>query len=275
VVGQINGIDVKSNLLNGYVNYYKTLDKYKDMTVEQITEEAKKTIAEAYAVREFASQYEIGVDKAFDSNYANQIVFMQMQKGGEAAYRNELLKYGYTDDFLRYMRETEYLKSKITEKHVFDITDEEIQKYYNDNYDKLLFNGYSVKYLRVPFGDDQTAAKATADSYRARLDSGESFDAIADEIIALTPARASKNAMFSKSDNPDTFIKAIMELDDGKYSDVFEYNDYYFVVYRIKALDHMDLENGDVRDMIYALLQSEKTNQHISAITSQYSSNWN
>ncbi len=275
VVGKINNIDVKSNLLNGYVNYFKTLEKYKDMSVEQITEEAKKTIAEAYAAREMASKYDIFVDKTFESNYANQVFFMQMQKGGEAAYRNELLKYGYTEDFLKYMREVDYLKSKLTEKHLFDVTDEEIVKYYNDNYDAFAMDGYSVKYLRVPFGEDKTAAKASIDAYYSRLQAGEDFDKIADEIITLTPARASKNAMFSKSDNPDTFIKTVMELEDGKYSAPIEYNDYYLIAYRIGEIDHMDVNNGDVRDMIYNICQTQKTSDHISATASAYASEWN
>lgn len=275
VVGKINGIDVKSNLLNGYINYYKTLDIYKDMSVEQISEEAKKTIAEAYATRQLASEYDIAVDKAFDSNYANQLIFMQMQKGGEAAYRNELLKFGYTDDFLRYMREVDYLKSKVSAKHVFDVTDEEIEKYYADNYDVFAMNGYSVKYVRVPFGDDKDAAKKSIDSYYARLNSGEDFDKIADEIIAVTPARASKNAMFSKSENPDTFVKTIMDLENGKYCEPFEYDDYYFIVYRMTEIDHMDIKNGDVRDMIYGICQNTKTNEHIKSLASAYSSTWN
>ena len=164
------------------------------------------------------------------------------------------------EDFIDYLTLTykrdlyyvDYLKTKIDQ--------DEIQKYYDEN----VYGEINTKHILVETSDEVTdeQAKAKAKEVIAKLDSGKSFDEVAEEYgDAVVYEDLGYNGF--DSGLATEYVEASKALENGTYSKEPVKTDFgYHVIYRIDQKEKPSLK--DVKEEIITSLVSEHKSEDTS-----------
>ena len=162
----------------------------------------------------------------------------------------------------------EYKKKVVTENYVKDeLTDDEIQKYYDDN----IYGDIEARHILISpnTNDDMTdeekdkaeeKAKKEAEDIIKKLDDGEDFAKLAKKY-SDDKGTASKGGKLTVTYGSvvDEFWDAANKLKDGEYSKEPVKSEYgYHIIYRIKQKAKPKLD--DVKDDVIDKLTEEKIN---------------
>ncbi len=163
----------------------------------------------------------------------------------------------------------EYKKKIVTENYVKDeLTDSEIQKYYDDN----IFGDIEARHILISpntkddMSDDEKEeaekkAKKEAENIIKKLDDGEDFAKLAKEY-SDDEGTASNGGKLTVTYGSvvDEFWDGVNELKDGEYSKEPVKSEYgYHIIYRIKQKAKPELK--EVRDDVIDKLTEEKINE--------------
>ena len=174
------------------------------------------------------------------------------------------------EDELRDMLSLEYKRNLAIEEHVQDsITDDEIQKYYDDE----VIGDISVRHILISpdVTDDMSteeqqaaeeAARKEAEDLIKQLDEGADFEELAKEYSDDTGSASDGGYIdyFNKDDNMDeAFLNASIDLEKGKYTEEPVQSSYgYHIILKVDQKDKPELD--EVKDDIISTLAEEKLN---------------
>lgn len=148
-------------------------------------------------------------------------------------------------DYRRKLYYEEYLKSQIT--------DEQIQKYY----DEEVYGDINTQHLLVSVNDDMSDedAKALAEEIIGKLNEGKSFDEVKEEYKDSVTYENLKYVAFN-ANLESSFLEALEKLDENSYTKEPVKTSYgYHVIYRTDQKEKPSLD--DVRDSIIEELCDE------------------
>lgn len=143
-----------------------------------------------------------------------------------------------------------------------DVSDDEINQYYQDNLDTFRTEGQrKVAHILVEFGDDEDAAKQTAQDVLAKVKAGDDFSELAAQYSADISSAENGGELdwFSKGDMDPAFEEAAFAMTDaGQVSGVVKSS---FGFHIIKLLDSK-LEQvtplADAREQVIASVKQDK-----------------
>ncbi len=174
--------------------------------------------------------------------------------GGKEQYDQFLKQQNITDDFIKDSIKKEYKQQKLEEAFYKDnkISDEEIQKFYDENKDKLV--KYNLSHIMT---DKEEDAKKLHD----KLDAGEDFAELAKKESTDTYSAANGGVMgeVQASSLPQEFLNAVKSTEIGSYSDVFKTDMGYHIVKVDDKKDQLD----DLKAEIEQALKSQKFVQYM------------
>lgn len=129
----------------------------------------------------------------------------------------------------------ESLKDKATITRNFDLlavpepAEQELKDYYEANQEQYLLPARAVvNEIRVPVGEDETAAKVQADKALVRLRSGEALALVANEV-SQTPLVEGGLTVIKGQRDP-AYDERVFNLDEGETSEVFRAGDAFYIV---------------------------------------------
>jgi parvulin-like peptidyl-prolyl isomerase len=182
---------------------YKTLQ---NQAVQYLVQQAK--------YRQAADELDVEIeDKDIDARLEQ--VTKQYFGGNKAEYEKNLEKQGLTEEQVRKEIENQLISEKIYEKVTegVKVTDEDIQKYYNDHKkDYKVPETREVRHILV-------AKKPKADQLRAQLADGANFATLAKNNSLDTGSKANGGKLTARrGETVPPFDKAAFSLDKGEIS---------------------------------------------------------
>ena len=219
----------------------------------------------------FDEKYE--TDETEEETINAQIEQMKSQyNNDEEAFQAAITQYlgVENEDELRDLLSLEYKRNLAIEDHVKEsITDDEIQKYYDDE----VIGDISVRHILISpdVTDDMSTeeqeeaeneARKQAEDLIKQLDEGADFEELAKEYSDDTGSASDGGYIdyFNKDDNMDeAFLNASIDLEKGKYTEEPVQSSYgYHIILKVDQKDKPELD--EVRDDITSTLAEEKLN---------------
>ena len=159
-----------------------------------------------------------------------------------------------------------------------DITDEEVQKYYDEN----VFGKYTAKHILITpeTNDEMTdeekaaaedAAKAKAQEVIEKLNNGEDWNSLVTEYSEDTGSKGNEGLVenFTKEDVVEEFWNAVEKLEDGKYTTEPVKSSYgYHIIYRVSYTEKESLDS--MKDELVDEIVTNKLNED----TNLYTTTW-
>ncbi len=212
-------------------------------------------------------------DDVEEETINSQIEQMKSQyNNDEEAFQAAITQYlGVEDeDELRDMLSLEYKRNLAIEDHVEDsITDDEIEKYYNDE----VIGDIKVRHILISpeVNDDMSTeekqeaedkAKKEAEDLIKQLDDGADFEELAKKYSDDTGSAKNGGLIdyFNKDDNMDeAFLNASIDLKKGEYTEEPVKSSYgYHIILKVDQKDKPKLKK--VKDDIIKTLAEDKLN---------------
>lgn len=157
----------------------------------------------------------------------------------------------------------EGLKDKATITRNFDLlavpepAEQELKDYYEANQEQYLLPARAVvNEIRVPVGEDETAAKAQADKALVRLRSGEALALVANEV-SQTPLVEGGLTVIKGQRDP-VYDEVVFNLDEGETSEVFRAGDAFYIVRLQSKEPERQLTLDEVRAQVQQAVLVEK-----------------
>ncbi len=243
----------------------------KKFTVEDLYEKLKTQGGETTLVNmidTFILNEEVETDEDAKTYADSQIESYKSSYESYGQDFNDALKQaGYEDeDAFKEALIVEYKKQKVAEDYIKDqITDTEIEKYYEDN----IYGDIEAKHILIApdVTDDMTdeekaaaekKAKEEAESIIKKLDKGEKFEDLAKEFSDdKGTAKNGGKLTVTYGEVVDEFWDATNKLKNKKYTKEPVKSEYgYHIIYRIKGKDKPEL--NDVKEEIIEKITDEK-----------------
>lgn len=160
----------------------------------------------------------------------------------------------------------EGLKDKATITRSFDLlavpepTEQELRDYYEANQEQYLLPARAVvNEIRIPVGEDETAAKEQADKALVRLRSGEALALVANDLSQSPLIEGGLTVM--KGQRDPAYDEVVFNLDEGEISQVFRAGDAFYIV----RLQSKELERQQDLDEIRAQVRQAVLTQKETA----------
>lgn len=229
---------------------YKTLQ---NQAVQYLVQQAK--------YRQAADELDVEIeDKDIDARLEQ--VTKQYFGGNKEEYEKNLAKQGLTEDQVRKEIENQLISEKIYEKVTEDVkvTDEDIQKYYNDHKkDYKVPETREVRHILV-------AKKVKADELRTRLADGANFATLAKANSLDTGSKANGGKLTARrGETVPPFDKAAFSLKKGEISQPIKTQFGYHIIEAIgdvKPASTTPLK--DVKEQIRQQLLQERRQKEIA-----------
>ena len=262
-----------------------TLDG-KQFTAEDLFEELKGSngsdtlinMIDAYIVeKEITDDEKVEAKKQAQDNIDS---IKEQYTSAGYTWEDVLAQYGYTDEEALLDEITLSTEKEIIAKNYIkaDLTDEEIEKYYNEN----VYGKYTAKHILITpdTNDDMTdeeveaaeaEAKATAEEVIEKLNNGEDWSKLVKEYSEDTGSNENEGLVenFTHGDVVDEFWDAVEGLKDGKYTTEPVKSSYgYHIIYRVSYTEKEAL--NDMKDD----LVDEIVEKKLSDDSTLYTTTW-
>ena len=262
-----------------------TLDG-KQFTAEDLFEELKDSngsdtlinMIDAYIVeKEITDDEKVEAKKQAQDNIDS---IKEQYTSAGYTWEDVLAQYGYTDEEALLDEITLSTEKEIIAKNYIkaDLTDEEIEKYYNEN----VYGKYTAKHILITpdTNDDMTdeeveaaeaEAKATAEEVIEKLNNGEDWSKLVKEYSEDTGSNENEGLVenFTHGDVVDEFWDAVEGLKDGKYTTEPVKSSYgYHIIYRVSYTEKEAL--NDMKDD----LVDEIVEKKLSDDSTLYTTTW-
>lgn len=252
----------------------------KNITAEELYQEMKKQSGAGALVNlvdSFIANKEIPTDndvKEYADSQLEQVKLQYQQSGDD--FTSALLGAGYkNEDALKDVIIIDYKQNKMVENYVKDsLTDEEIEKYYNED----IFGALTVKHILIKpdVTDDMTSEEKTTAEEEAlekakdlitQLDNGADFDELAKEHSDDEGTKDDGGLFsgFTKDDVVPEFWDASYKLENNQYTKSPVKSTYgYHVIMKISTEDKPALEDVEstIKDKLFA--QEQQNDQDLN-----------
>lgn len=155
-----------------------------------------------------------------------------------------------------------------------EVSDDALQQYYEDNQDRYLQDEQrQARHILILSGDDAAAAKAEANALLARIESGESFEALAAEYSddGATANDGGNLGVLTRSQLPDELGGAIFSMEPGAVEGPVE-TDFGFHIVRLdEVLEQGPLPLDQVRGELLSELRSREAEDRFLELERQLS----
>ena len=209
-------------------------------------------------------------DEKTASTYADSVIEqykMQYQQYG-MDFNQALTSSGFADEnAFKEVLIADYNKKEVVKKYLSkDVSDKEIEKYYNENISEQL----DVKHILIipDVKDDATDEEKTEAEKKAydkavelikKLDDGADFEKLAKENSDDTASSSNGGVInnVTKEDYVAEFYNAAYNLEEGKYTKTPVKSEYgYHIIYLVKKGEKESMEN--LKDVIIESIVSKK-----------------
>lgn len=257
---------------------------HKEITADELYD----SIKEKYGTNELVNmiddtivEREISDTKDAEEKAKEQVSSLASQYEQMGYKWNDVLtNYGYAseDDLVTEIKAS-ILKEEVVKKYLTkNITDKEIQKYYDENVDDT----YTAKHILITpntsddMSDEEKAAaeetaKNTANEVINKLNNGEDWSSLVSSYSTDSGSKDNDGLIenFTKGDVVDEFFNAVKELNDGSYTSEPVKSKYgYHVILRVSKTDKEALENMKT-DLINEIIESK-----LSSDSNLYTTTW-
>ena len=244
------------------------LKEVRKQVLEQLVEE-KVLFLEAEKKNLVPSQEEL------DKEVADRTAEIQEAWGGEEKFKEAKEYYGYTDESFKKFLETQVIVQKVKDDMFKDITvtDEEVQKYYDENKANLL--NYGEAETRHLLFQTEEEAKAASE----KIKSGETtFDALfneykdnkakvsaadaTDEDKKLPIAEDLGTVSYNQSNIDPLFLAGLKPLKEGEVSEPVKSSYGYHIIEakNVKETTQKELDD-ELKAQIKTTLENQKKNE--------------
>lgn len=197
---------------------------------------------------------------AIETERANYLEYY----GGEEGLQKQLDTYGYTDEYFEELLKKQIIVNKVVDLIIGDITvtDEELQKYYDENKAEFTTNpGLAVKHILYPTLEE--AEKAKAD-----IDANNNFDTLYENFKGNTYAEGvtiSEDLGFIEYDSTEfvaDFMTGIKDLKENEVSAPIKTEFGYHIVKAVSvSTEPVVADFETVKESIHSFLEHDKQNK--------------
>lgn len=246
----------------------------REITADELYESVKETHGTNELINmidETIIKKEIEDTTEADKNAKEQVESIKKQYESMNYKWDEVLtNYGYeSEQVLVDEIKNSLLKEKIVTNYISkNLTDEEVEKYYNENIEDT----YTAKHILITpdttdgMTDEQkqtaeAAALATANEVITKLNNGEAWATLVSTYSEDTGSKSSEGLIenFTKGEVVDEFFNATKGLEDGKYTTTPVKSKFgYHIILRVSKTEKEALEN--MKDELKNEIVSSKLN---------------
>jgi peptidyl-prolyl cis-trans isomerase C len=186
----------------------------------------------------------------------------QFFQGDEQKYKDELEAQGLTEEQVKSDLRTRLLSEKVFEKvtNEVEITDEDVQKYYDDNAAQFETPASrEVRHILVK-------SKARADELHAQLEDGADFAKLARQY-STDPASKKDGGKFTAQQGATVapFDKVAFDLDTGELSEPVKTQFGWHIIEAVGDIEEKSTQDlSEVEEQIRSTLLEEKKNTRIN-----------
>jgi parvulin-like peptidyl-prolyl isomerase len=186
----------------------------------------------------------------------------QFFQGDEQKYKDELEAQGLTEEQVKSDLRTRLLSEKVFEKvtNEVEITDEDVQKYYDDNAAQFETPASrEVRHILVK-------SKARADELHAQLEDGADFAKLARQY-STDPASKKDGGKFTAQQGATVapFDKGAFDLDTGELSEPVKTQFGWHIIEAVGDIEEKSTQDlSEVEEQIRSTLLEEKKNTRIN-----------
>jgi foldase protein PrsA len=276
VVITVNGEDITVNEFDFYLKTVKTemetkaaqenIEKFWDTEIdgEKATEVAKDKALEAAILNivqlQKASEMGLGLTEEDKTEVTNRKNAYIDSIGGEENYKKNLEEAGLNDEVLTKLLEDDIIIQKLyqkisTEDEEVQVSEEEVRKYYDDNYEQfatgeqvrakhILFSILDENNERLP--DEEIAKiKKKAEGILYRVKNGEDFDELMKQYSEDPGLSTNPDGYYFGQDGQmaPEFEDAAFSLEVGEISELVETEFGFHIIKVEEKFDHMPYDN--------------------------------
>jgi peptidyl-prolyl cis-trans isomerase C len=281
VVQKVNGVPITRTELDRAVRALlvqsRMPDKIPAETLKQATDAALNQLTAAELLYQEASKLEI---KDLDKLVAAKIAQSKYQYPSQADFDKALQSVGMTQKAMQEAARKDMVINNFIEKRFAPqatITEEEVQKFYEDNKQKLFSQGERIKVSHIMIAAPEKAsaeskklAKQKAQALLKRVRAGENFAALAKaESDSPTKQEGGELGILGKGQTMPAFEKAAFALQAGEVSGVVETPLGYHIIKVDQRLAPATESFKDVKQKIVANLKREKIRKAVAELVEQ------
>lgn len=235
----------------------------------------RNMVIETHVITQKAAELGMLTAKELDRMYAESRAQTVSAHGGEEPFQQSLRESGLTESLYKYWMHAQFQLDALEEYYfgengIETVDEREIEQYFNDQY-------LAAKYILIlthhPWSGEQkrTSEQALreAQNIYARLDKGENFDALMNELSEDSSFVVYPDSdVFTEGEMDDAFYESTKALELGEYSAPVPSSDGYYIIQRQPLDPATQLE--DHRDVIKDKLGytiGQKLNQWIEETT--------
>ncbi len=181
---------------------------------------------------------EMGADNSEKMKEEQRKLYIeQIFEGNEENYLARIEELGFTDEDFSTVIMNDYLSGEYySSVDKPEVTDEQIKEYYNKNYYRAQHILIAVSNYANDSTDGQAEALEKAKEVKAKLDNGESFEALLQQYNEDTAMTGNEDGyVFTKDTMPKNFFDAVAELEVDGISDIVETDFGYHIIKRVDA----------------------------------------
>lgn len=253
LVAKVDGEDILKD------DYKKELDFYSSMIASQ--QQLMPTIVNMMVQDKLIlKDMEKNGIKVTDQEISDAFMNAVNNMGGEKKFDELLDNYNMDSEMFKETVKKDLMYTKHKEWFMENnaVTDEDIEKYYEEHKDE--FEKRDAAHILV---ED----KETAEEIKQRLDDGENWDDLAKEFSKDTQNAQNGGQLgeFSKGQMVKEFEDAAFALNEGDISEPVETNFGWHIIKMNKVLDSA----SDSKEQISELLKTEKYNEYIKKLNDE------
>jgi peptidyl-prolyl cis-trans isomerase SurA len=277
VVAIVNDDIISLNDLNEYLKPYVndiqskgyTLDQQRKMLYGAQEEILNKLIDQKLTDQE-VKKYKLNVDEK-EIDHAVQKIMEYNSTSTVEEFANSLRRQGITMDELRQNVKNQILRAQLVNRTIRSkivVTDEDIKEYYENNPES--FEGkkkYHLKSIHSPVSPltsntAKSGSEKKMESILAKLESGESFDAISRNLSDSSSIQITDLGLMDFEDLSSQLKEALKDIPMGGHTSVIK-NDMGNQIYYIQSIEteagkSLEASAAEIREKLYQEYIDEK-----------------
>lgn len=274
-IGTVNGKGYTAAVFDGYKKLYTASGlKVSDEELESIVTDQIKY---DYAIMDLAIEKGIAAGVSFENTYTSNMAMYEAKSGGAENFKNMLEQYGYTYDMYHYTQMINNLFEQLMELEEYAPTDDEIQKYYDDNLEtSFKYDGVRAKHVLImPKSDDEgnstdkqwEEAHKTAKKVYELAKNGTDFDELVEEYNEDPGMKSNKDGYtFTRGEMVSEFEEACYSMNPSDISEPVKTSYGYHVIRLEEKIPYYEF-NNDVKAFIREQLSSENLSKYLDGKT--------
>lgn len=271
VLGTIDGRNYTTAIFDGYKRLYTAGGL--SVSDEELESIVTDQIKYDYAIMDLAIEKGITAGVSFENTYATNLAMYEAQSGGAENFKKMMEQYGYTYDMYHYTQMINNLFEQLMELDEYAPTDDEIQKYYNDNLEtSFKYDGVRAKHVLImPKADENgnstekqwDEALKTAKKVYELAKKGTDFDELVEQYNEDPGMKSNKDGYtFTKGEMVPEFEEACYSMSPSDISEPIKTSYGYHVIKLEEKVPYYEF-NNDVKAFIIEQLSADNLSNYL------------